>query len=179
MPRSTALTPPLGMGDHGFQRGAAHAVAPHDGMNKRGREHLAKWWLEARLAPRLAVVWRVKQFGELSGYGISLPEQPGPSAPAALERGELGGEPPMSPLTTQEKRARLSVMRAIETIVRPRDAARTANHTPPTGDRCGRPSPHRYSPVRKALGGGRGLSPLADVFERQVQAPLSSCRVPL
>src|SRR5258708_34247529 len=78
MPRSSAL----GMGDHGFQRGAAHAVAPHDGMNERVREHLAKWWLEAGLAPRLAVVRRVKQFGGLAGHGSSLPEQPGPSAPA-------------------------------------------------------------------------------------------------
>ena len=32
----------LGMGNNGFQCGAAHTVAPHDGLNKRIREYLAK-----------------------------------------------------------------------------------------------------------------------------------------
>ncbi len=63
--------PPLSIGNSGFQRGAAHPVVPHDGVNERIREHLGKWWLDAGSAPRLTFVRGVKQFGpgELSSHG--------------------------------------------------------------------------------------------------------------
>jgi hypothetical protein len=59
------------MADNGFQCGAAHAVAPHERLNERVREHLGKCWLDAGLAPRLRFVQRARHVGpsELSCHG--------------------------------------------------------------------------------------------------------------
>jgi hypothetical protein len=55
--------PSPGVGDEGFQRGAVHAVAPHDGLNDRICEHVAKGGLNAGTAPRLTIVQRGRQLG--------------------------------------------------------------------------------------------------------------------
>jgi hypothetical protein len=62
----------LGMGNNGFQCGAAHTVAPHDGLNKRIREYLAKRGLDAGPSPRLNFVQRARQFrpDEVSSHGF-------------------------------------------------------------------------------------------------------------
>jgi hypothetical protein len=68
---ATLSQAPLGMGDNRVQRGAAHAVALHDGVNKRIRKHLAKRGLDAKPLPRQAFMQRAGQFGAgaLSSHG--------------------------------------------------------------------------------------------------------------
>jgi hypothetical protein len=59
------------VGDDRFQRAEADAVAPHDGLNDRIREHLTKRRLDPGPAPRLLLVECARQVGpeEFSAHG--------------------------------------------------------------------------------------------------------------
>jgi hypothetical protein len=59
------------MDDDGLQRGAADAVAPHDGLNDRIRKHFAERRLDPGPAPRLLLVECARQLRpkEFSAHG--------------------------------------------------------------------------------------------------------------